>query len=483
MALISNRNLDFWIKNNLNVLLIGHAGVGKTHIVLEAFKRHGLRCQYYSCSTLDPYVDFIGVPREVDDPESNMKVLDLVRPKQWARDEIEVLFLDEYNRSKMAVRNAVMELIQFKSINGKKFNNLRMVWAAINPDETDENITYDVEPLDPAQKDRFQVHFEVPYQPDMEYMESKFGKTSAKLAIEWWKSLDQATKYLVSPRRLEYAVSVHSLGGEMGHILPKVANPSSLQKRLGSISVVEKINMFMDKDYTDLTEVKSFFENETNYHYGLSAVLENQKTWSKLLPCFPTEKLNAILATKGNEKILSFAVANPQLFESLFNDVAKMSNDSNLKRIICASAMKTSATPNSLKEQLGLNKKDTKILPPVDTNQEEYITKAIKSTNEWISTFEKTKLIKDYVSKFATDKQGRTPRSEELLKQETEMLYAIAARMHDYSLSKVLESNVYLTIGGQMLIKKYFDQNKPHITADPRYAKYASHLKPIMLFK
>ena len=40
---------------------------------------------------------------------------------------------DELNRAKPKVRNAVMELIQFRSINGIKFNNLRMIWAAINP--------------------------------------------------------------------------------------------------------------------------------------------------------------------------------------------------------------------------------------------------------------------------------------------------------------------------------------------------------------
>ena len=43
--------------------------------------------------------------------------------------------MDEFSRAHKKVRNAVMELIQFKSINGRKFKNLKIVWAAINPDD------------------------------------------------------------------------------------------------------------------------------------------------------------------------------------------------------------------------------------------------------------------------------------------------------------------------------------------------------------
>lgn len=37
-----------------------------------------------------------------------------------------------------------MELIQFKSINGKKFNNLKVIWAAINPDDGDKDALKDI---------------------------------------------------------------------------------------------------------------------------------------------------------------------------------------------------------------------------------------------------------------------------------------------------------------------------------------------------
>ncbi len=147
--MVRQENLDFWIKNHYNVLFVGEAGVGKTSIVKSCFEKHNLRWLYYSASTMDPWVDLVGIPKEVKLPDGT-SYLDLIRPKEFQSDEVEALFFDEFNRSHKKVRNAVMELIQFKSINGKKFNNLKIVWAAINPDDGN----YDVEKLDPAQEYR-----------------------------------------------------------------------------------------------------------------------------------------------------------------------------------------------------------------------------------------------------------------------------------------------------------------------------------------
>ncbi len=132
------KNADFWVQNNLNVLFRGKHGVGKTAVVINTFNRHKLKWKYFSASTLDPWVDFVGVPREATDENGNV-YLDLLRPREFAADEVEAIMIDEYNRGAKKVKNAVMELLQFKSINGKKFNNLKMVWAAINPDDDADN--------------------------------------------------------------------------------------------------------------------------------------------------------------------------------------------------------------------------------------------------------------------------------------------------------------------------------------------------------
>jgi len=171
--MINEYKLKFWIDKNLNVLFVGKHGVGKTTTVLNAFNEAKLKWLYFSGSTLDPWVDFIGVPKEQKDENGNV-YLDLVRPKHFQNDEVEAIFIDELNRSHKKVRNAVLELIQFKSINGKKFPHLRIVWAAINPDNEDEEeegneLKYDVEKLDPAIVDRFHIKVDVPYKPDASY--------------------------------------------------------------------------------------------------------------------------------------------------------------------------------------------------------------------------------------------------------------------------------------------------------------------------
>lgn len=117
--MIPQQKLDFWVENNMNVLLKAKHGVGKTHIITDTFKRHNLNYLYFSGSTMDPWVDFVGVPKEFTD-ENGVTFLDLVRPKSFAYDDVQAIFIDELNRSPAKVRNAIMELLQFKSINGKK---------------------------------------------------------------------------------------------------------------------------------------------------------------------------------------------------------------------------------------------------------------------------------------------------------------------------------------------------------------------------
>jgi len=187
--LIKTEKLDFWVKNKLNVLITGEYGVGKTALVEDTFKRNNLNYLYFSAGTMDPFVDLIGVPRErvadheVDGKITQVTYLDLLRPLPFATDSVQAIFMDELNRAPEKVRNAVMEIIQFKSINGKKFNNLQMIWAAVNPE--DDAHTYDVERLDPAQRDRFHIHTEIDFKPDKKYFYAKYGEEIGKSAIGW----------------------------------------------------------------------------------------------------------------------------------------------------------------------------------------------------------------------------------------------------------------------------------------------------------
>jgi poly-D-alanine transfer protein DltD len=95
MAIIPKEKLDLWIQKRKNVALIGSHGVGKTHIVLEAFREHGLNCLYFSAPTMDPWIDLVGIPRETHAEINGERVdyIELIPPKPLALDEIDVIFL------------------------------------------------------------------------------------------------------------------------------------------------------------------------------------------------------------------------------------------------------------------------------------------------------------------------------------------------------------------------------------------------------
>jgi hypothetical protein len=303
---MKDADFDFWIKNNLNVLFKGKHGVGKTARVIEAFERNKLNWLYFSASTLDPWVDFIGVPKETEDPKTGKKYLDLVRPKCFVEDEVEAIFLDEGNRAPKKVRNAIMELIQFKSINGKKFNNLKIVWTAINPEEQeDDEESYDVEVLDPAQKDRFQIQVEIPYKPDRPYFLKTHGEEGT-YAIDWWDECSPQAKNAVSPRRLDYAVSVHKMGGNLRHVLPSCANVSKFIQELSKGSFRKKLEEVVSNANPEA--LKKFIDNPNNFSNCIGQIVKKDELIEVFLPYMSEEKVSSI-ASK-DDRLLRYLDSN-----------------------------------------------------------------------------------------------------------------------------------------------------------------------------
>lgn len=291
--MVSSKDLNFWIKNNYNILFIGEAGVGKTSMVLDAFSRHNLKWQYYSASTMDPWVDLIGVPKEVKD-EKGEPVLDLIKPKQWQEDNVEAVFIDEFNRAPKKVRNAIMELIQFKSINGKRYDSLKIVWAAINPEDSDMENEYDVEQLDPAQKDRFHFHVKIPYKPSLSYFQSKYGKELANPAVEWWNKLPKEIKKEVSPRRLDYAIDIYSKGGKLDWALPKKSNISKLTTVLGQATYLSQL---LDLETSgDSEALAEWLAKPNNYFNVDSYVWSTKQTRKTFAPLLPKERIATAFA-------------------------------------------------------------------------------------------------------------------------------------------------------------------------------------------
>jgi MoxR-like ATPase len=345
-------NLDEWIEADLNVLFDGLHGVGKTARVMEAFAKHlgnyvplldaegnvvgekyvpgklGEDFLYFSCATLDPWVDLVGVPKEVTEIVNGkpMTYLKLVRPKAIAEAKVKAIFLDEYNRSPKKVRNAVMELIQFRSINGMDFPNLRMIWAAINPDD-DPNLEFDVEPVDPAQKDRFDVQVSIAYEPDDEYFTAKYGSETAQAAIKWWQQLPPEIKFEVSPRRLDKAIKAVNQSLNLRFFLPKASNPQKLQMALKNGLPEERFRKLISTN--NIAEARKWLARSNNLDAVQKIIVNEDAARKFALPLIDTERLSAMLARQ--QKVKDEVLTNPHHYKELIRELAAGAQNEKLK--------------------------------------------------------------------------------------------------------------------------------------------------------
>lgn len=283
---LTKAKLQQWIDADLNVLLIGKKGTGKTERTINIFTENfGRKWAFFNGSTTDPWTDLIGIPaiRESDGEE----FIRYVRPEQ-VPDDIEGFYIDEINRAKMAVRNALLEVIQFKSINGRKFKKLRVVWSSINPDKEeieneDEVISYDVEELDPAMWDRFHIWFRVTSEPDENFFKTKYNNLGINL-VSWWNQQPKVAKNIISPRRLEYLALLHNKGVDIADALPDCANIEILQKTINQSPVEIKFNQLakeMDKDQANVKEeLIHLLKDENKFEEVKSLVVKDNLWWA-----------------------------------------------------------------------------------------------------------------------------------------------------------------------------------------------------------
>jgi len=199
------------LEDGLSALLIGPHGAGKTETVIQLAKEAGVKLKIFNCATLDPYIDLIGVPRPAEQSDGSFE-LDLVRA--GVLKDVQVIFFDEINRAPLATRNAVFEIIQFGSLNGEKLPKLRCCWAAMNP--PDDEAGYQVEEIDPALLDRFDVFPVFKPKPSVAYMSQHMRGSTARALHSWWSEQNQTkrgTSSYISPRRLtKLGIVYESLG-------------------------------------------------------------------------------------------------------------------------------------------------------------------------------------------------------------------------------------------------------------------------------
>lgn len=292
--------------------------------ILKVFEEKlGTKWAFFNGATTDPWTDLIGIPSV--DESTGTKIIKYVRPEELD-DSLGGIYIDELNRAKTATRNALLELIQFKSINGRKFPNLKVVWASINPPRNEEDANafiYDVEELDPAQVDRFHIIVKIPNEPDISYFTEKFKLRGTNL-VDWWKQQCDKTKQIVSPRRLEYIANLWAKGIDVSDALPICANIKMLKKMIDSAPVINRFNDLKDKrekakgDAASKIneEIANLMNDENNFEELKEYIIKNGE-WNFLKWLKNEEKIDLIYQTHP-EEIKAYFYQNTDMKSRLF---------------------------------------------------------------------------------------------------------------------------------------------------------------------
>lgn len=231
------KDLEIYAKNGFNVLLRGDRGCGKTQrakdIFNKVFGKQGEDWLYFSCPTLDPWAKLVGIPDVVENADGTKKLVS-VQPENILNKNVKAILIDEFNRGLMETTNALMELLDSKSINGNRLPNLKCIWGAVNINHAHKkDAKYHVEEMDPAQVDRFQCIIDVDNTPSVAYFEKKFGN-KGRLAVEWWKELPAQGKEQLSARRLDWVMQAIISGIKHVDMLPRDISSDSLFNRIQS---------------------------------------------------------------------------------------------------------------------------------------------------------------------------------------------------------------------------------------------------------
>lgn len=317
------------IQTGQTVLLTGLAGVGKTALIKEITNELGFDSVYYSAPTMDVFLEFTGIPEKVQ-TDSGV-VLKFALPENYFRTRPWVLFVDEVNRADKRVTNALFEIAQFGSVNGRKLPNLVTVVAAANP-PSDENSNYHTNDFDEAFKDRFTLQEEIIARIDEEYFSKQFSPSMAQGAKEYWNGLSEELRKQCSPRRLEKACLWYTINGSTQGVLNgKNLNYASLDNLLQKGGLEYKIEKYARDN--DVKAAKEFINKHNQFHLSSNYIAN-----STHLTEFYFDAMNPELQltfVSNNTKMLTNAAKDITKYVKVLRKVAD-SGDENLKNSIAS---------------------------------------------------------------------------------------------------------------------------------------------------
>lgn len=124
------------INNGGNLIIFGQKGIGKTEIAMEITKEMGYTGLYWNLSTQEA-PDLIGL--------ATIKMVNGIARVEYASpehipveelyDKKVVVLVDELDKAKEELQNPMLEVFQFRSLNGRKLNIQAIIATGNLPDE------------------------------------------------------------------------------------------------------------------------------------------------------------------------------------------------------------------------------------------------------------------------------------------------------------------------------------------------------------
>lgn len=337
---ITVQQLKQYMEASKNILIAGEAGTGKTEMLRTAAEELGLRMKYYSSSTLDPFADLVGIPV----PNTVTKIVEYYRPKEI--DQAQVIFFDELNRADPKTINAVMEIIQFRTINGDPLINLKCIVAAINP----VDMGYNTEELDIAVRDRFDFFLTSEVVADYSFFKNKFGASVARTAIDLFKDYQSSYKEAqrskkntlgyFSPRRLEKVLDAFmqfQTAEVIAASLPDdiiIAHKHWAMRLEEAIVGVKKININLDEAVSNAKELIKLVPSELRKKQNQDPLL---KTYSNLKLIVAKQKKDApanVDPSNSEYEIDNNSIEEKLMYKLRTNTAAALNAGINTGRIV-----------------------------------------------------------------------------------------------------------------------------------------------------
>lgn len=123
---------DFTINTNGNIIIFGPAGIGKTEMAIQSAKHNNIKYVYVNLSVLEA-PDMVGLPRIGEDVTTYAPPEFL--PLADKGEDPVILILDEIDKAKEELQNPMLELFQFRSINGRALAIKAILATGNLPDE------------------------------------------------------------------------------------------------------------------------------------------------------------------------------------------------------------------------------------------------------------------------------------------------------------------------------------------------------------